>query len=71
MHDEYASQLGDVVSVAFRVAEMAGSCAIRCDEYNWEQDVDEEASGGDSDGEYIASKTRRIYWQRRGPVVAE
>jgi hypothetical protein len=66
--DDY--ELGDVVSVAFRVTETAGGCAIRCDEYNGEQDVDEEDGGGDSGGEYITSKTRRVYWRRRGPVEA-
>jgi hypothetical protein len=51
-------ELGDAVSVAFIVTETAGACAIRCDKYNREQDVDKEDGGGDSGGEYITSKTR-------------
>jgi hypothetical protein len=49
--DDY--ELGDVVSVAFRVTETAGGCVIGCDEYSGEQDVDEENGGGDSGGEYV------------------
>jgi hypothetical protein len=67
-HDDY--ELRDIDSLAFRVTEKAGGCAIRCDEYNEEADVDEEDGGGDSGGEYVTNKTRRVYWRRREPVEA-